>query len=178
MKPVPSKWTFCEKQLCLDGISFLYKDRCVLRSDKQQEYINYASDHIYEPVATHEVITMMLCLTAAEDLDMEGPYVDNTYLYVKFDIQIIMENQRKSIHIFKRPCMVFLLLMSLYGTRQEGRIWGCVIHSDLLKLGFKVSRFDSILYFFRRGDSFFILFIVVADISFLNQRKSLLNQIM
>lgn len=148
---VPFKWTFRAKELDQDGTSFLNKDRSVPCGDKQHEYIDYEPDKMYGPLDTNETIRMMLSLTAGEDLNTEGVDVDNAYLYAKLDIPTIMTQPTNRSSIIEKPGMVCLLLMSLYGTRQAGHIWGSVIHNDLLKSGFKVSTFDRRLYFFRRG---------------------------
>lgn len=88
-----------------------------------------------------------------------------------------MKQSTDSSGIVARSGMDFPLLMSLYGTLQAGRILESVIHNNLLKWGLKVSNFDPRLYFFRRGQSFIIILIVVLDISFSTNDNTLLNQV-
>ena len=95
MKPVPFKWTLRAKQMNSDGINFLYKVRCVLRGDKNEEYIDFDPKNIYAPIATHESIRALISSSTNKDLLLEEEDVTNAYLYGKLDIPIFMEQPTK-----------------------------------------------------------------------------------
>lgn len=120
--PVPFKWIFRKIKIDHEGKEFLYKSRCVLRGDKQSEYIKFDSDQLYAPVAAHESLRMLLALGCDEEVILEGVDVDNAYLYCKLDIPITMEQPTDSSQILARPGMVSVIFMSLYGTRKAGLI--------------------------------------------------------
>ena len=55
---------------------------------------------------------------------IEGAGMGNGYLYVKLEVQIIMDQSTDSSQQLARPGYVCELIGSLYGRRQAGEIWG------------------------------------------------------
>ena len=51
---------------------------------------------------------------------------------------------------FGNPGDVLLLVKSLYGLKQAGRVWNKTLHAKLLKLGFSRLHSDASLYVYRR----------------------------
>lgn len=107
---------------------------------------------------------------------IEGAEVDGAYLCGKFDISIRMEQTAYPCQVLYRPGMDWILLMYLYGMGQVSRIWGNVIHSHLIKLGFFVSKFDPRLHLITWHNCFIILLIVVDNIVFSSNHEKLLNE--
>lgn len=72
MNPVPYKWNFRAKAIDADNQQFLYKARCVLRSDLQEPYMDYDPEDLYSPVAPHEGLRMVLSIAANSSFITEG----------------------------------------------------------------------------------------------------------
>lgn len=66
---MPLKWTFREKQLDDIGKRFIFKPHYVLRGDFEEEGIEFDSNELYAPVASYELIRLLLCISAKEALD-------------------------------------------------------------------------------------------------------------
>ena len=176
MRPVPFKWSFRAKQIAAEIKEFLYKARCNLRGDMQEEHTDFDPEDLYAPVAAHESIRMLYAISAAFNLILEGGDVNNAYLYGFLDTPIYMKQPTDSTGRERYPGMVCLLLKSIYGARQAGKIWGTVLHQALLEYGFVTSSVESRVYFLRQGSSFIILTIVVDDILFASNEQTTLNE--
>ena len=176
MKPVPFKWAFRAKAVNADRMMYLYKARCNLRGDLQEAGVDFDPDALYAPVAGHESILLLFNYSAAEGLDVEGCDVDNAYVNGFIDIPVIMEQPTDSSRRLAMPGYVCLLVKSLYGARQSGRIWGNVLHEKLTKWGFQPSTVDPRLYFFRQQTGYILLCVVVDDIAFASNNTRLLTQ--
>lgn len=73
------------------------------------------------------------------------------------------------------PSKACLVVKSLYGVRQAGKIWGSYIHKQLLKCDFCHPSQDQHLHFFSRGQHFLILIIVVDDMAFTSVIQQLID---
>lgn len=159
-----------------DGREFLYKARCVLRGDLQTEFIDFNPEELYAPVASHESIRSLLCITAIEDCDVEGCDVDNAYLFGDLDIPIRMKQPTDSSCVIVQPGFDCLLLKSLCGARQAVRIWGNEIHNRLIHWKFIQCSVDPRLYYFSYQSYFIIVCVVVDDIAFASNNPEMMKQ--
>ena len=176
MKPVPFKWAFRAKSINAARMKYLYKARCNLRGDLQEEGIDFDPDALYAPVAGHETLLLLFNYAAAENLDVEGCDGDNAYINGFIDIPIVMAQPTNSSMQLSMPGHACLLVKSLYGARQAGRIWGNLLHEKLTNWGFQPSTVDPRLYFFRQQSNYILLCVVVDDIVFASNNQHLLNQ--
>lgn len=85
MNPVPIKWSFRAKKLDHNEKEFLHKASCNIRGDLQEDYEEYEPEGLYEPVAAHKIIRMLLVIEAATDPHIEVGDVSNAYLYGYID---------------------------------------------------------------------------------------------
>ena len=159
------------------GKNFLEKARCCLRGDKQLAYIDYDPSNIYAPVASHDAIRLLIAIAAAENAQLEGADVSNAYLYGELDIPIIMQQPTDSSQKPAMPGYHCRLHKSIYGTRQAGEIWGSLLDSSLKSWGFLPSQFDNRIYFFRKGEDFITIAVVVDDLAFASNSPVLMNQV-
>ena len=73
------------------AIEFIEKVRCCLHGNRQVIYADYGLMNVNAPVAFHNAIRMLISISAAAELFLEGAYVNNEYLYRYLEIPIIME---------------------------------------------------------------------------------------
>ena len=161
----------------LDGKKFLPKARCVARGDQQEAYVDYDPGGLYALVASHGSLRLILAYAASENIILEGGDISNAYLYGNIDTKIYMEQPTDSSQPKRKPGYVCCLKKSIYGVRQAGNIWGSLVHSELLRWGFQVSKFDCRVYFLRSEFGFVIIAVVVDDISFAASERALLEQV-
>ena len=114
MEPVPYTWVFKQKPLDAEDKKFIGKARCCLRGDRQMIYLDYDSMNVYALVASYDSIRMLISLSAAVGLFLEGAGVRNAYLYGDLDIPIIMEQPTDSSQIQAKPDYACMLHKSLY----------------------------------------------------------------
>lgn len=88
---MPFKWTFRAKQIDDLSKEFLFKARCVLRGDIQEEGVDLNPEELFEPVALHEIIRLLLETISTNDLETEGYDIDNAYLFGDLDMSIRMK---------------------------------------------------------------------------------------
>ena len=178
MNIIKHKWIFRKKPLDAEGKTFLPKARCVARGDLQEAYIDFNPDALYAPVAAHESIRIILAYAASHNLIVEGGDISNAYLYGEIDTTIHMDQPTNYSGKERKPGHVCKLVKSIYGVKQAGNIWGSVVvHGDLIQWGFKVSKFDTRLYFLRVGGQFIIIALVVDDMAFATNSRDLLEQL-
>ena len=183
VKPLPGmniikyKWVFKKKPLDAKGKSYLPKARCVARGDLQEAYIDFDPTNLYAPVAAHESLRLILAYAASTNLILEGGDISNAYLYGSMDKTIFMEQPVDSSGVPRKPNHVWALQKSLYGVRQAGNIWGSALHKELMQWGFNVSKFDSRVYFFKVKQHFIIIAIVVDDMIFAANNRTILEEL-
>ena len=177
MKPLPFIWDFRIKDTAGSLANVLCKARCCLRGDQQIAYRDFDPDNLYAPVVRHETIRVFIVKSSAQGLIVEGADVDNAYLYgdIEDGTIIIMEQPTNSSGIPARPGFVCRLRKSIYGLRQAGYIWGTVIHAKFIEWGFEQSNQDQRLYFYRQGNKFINLILVVDDMAFSSNDRELLE---
>lgn len=135
------------KPLAENDSLFLHYARCCARRDSQEARFDFDSDATYAPVASHESLRMLLALTAADGLIVEGGDVCNAYLYGNIDVTVIIEQPTDSSGIEAQPGMLCKLLKSICGLKQPGNIWGSLLVNTLLSWGIKQSRIYPRLFF-------------------------------
>lgn len=177
MKPIPFLWDFRVNDTYGTDNAVIYKARCCLRGDKQVVYQDFDPHNLYAPVVRHETIRMFLAKVAAQDLILEGADVSNAYLYGDIDAPIIMDQPTNSSGKPHRPGYVCQLNKSIYGARQAGEIWGGVINTKFVSWGFKQSSQDQRLYLMVDGTNFIILIVVVDDMAFASNNRSLIDRL-
>ena len=151
-----------------------HKARWCVRGDQQNPFTDYDPDKTYAPVATHETLRILLAFAGSHILELEGADISNAYLYGKRDIPIIMEQPTDSSRLQRKPGHVAEVHGSIYGTKQAGKIWGSLLETSLTSWKFNTSRYDATIYFFRKGDEFVIVAIVVDSIVFASNSTHLM----
>ena len=122
MNPVPFKWRFRAKRVEDPEMEYIFKERCNLRGDLQEDNIDFDPENLYAPVAAHEPVRLLYSAAGEEDLELEGCDVPNAYLNGSIDLRIIIDQPTNLSGRQAKPGYVCLLLSSIYGARQSGRI--------------------------------------------------------
>ena len=125
-------------------------------------------------MATHETLRILLAFAGSHNLELEGADISNAYLYGKLDIPIIMEQPSDSSRLQRKPGHVAEVHGSMYGTKLDGKIWVSLLGTCLNSWKFTTSRYDARLYFFREGNEFVIVAIVVDAIAFASDSMHLM----
>jgi len=119
--------------------------------------VDFDPDATYAPVARHEKIRMMINFAAAEGLILEGADISNAYLYGGMGVPILIEQPTDSSQLEARPGYGALIMKSIYGVRQAGKLWGSFLGTKLAEWNFVPSRIDPRLYFYNQGSEFIML---------------------
>ena len=176
MNVLKHKWVFKKKPIDEHHTEFLCKARCVTCGDLQEAYLDFNPDSPYAPVASNEILRLIIAFAAKNNLILDGGDVANTYLYGKIDVPIFLEQPTDSSGNEQYPGKVCQLYESFYGVRQAANIWGSTFHTKIISWGFRVSNFDVGIYFLKAGNSFIILAIVVDDMCFASNDSDLLEE--
>lgn len=104
----------------------------------------------------------------AEGLMFEDFDLPNAYLFGKITggLKIILTQPKNSTGIPVMPGYLCQLHKSIDGLCQVGEISGSVIHNKFITFGFRQSTKYPRLYFYKKGNSFINLIIVVDDMAF------------
>lgn len=143
----------------------------------QEARIDYDPDATYAPVASHESIPLLFAIAARDGLIVEGGDVSNAYLYGEIDVEVLIEQPTDSSGREAQPGKICRLLKSMYGLKQAGNIWGSLLCGTLLNWNFTQSKVDQRVFFMQVGNMFFIVIIVVGDMSFVSNSLSLLEEL-
>lgn len=96
---------------------YVYKARCVLPGDLQEENIDFNPEDLFAPVASNETIRLVIELTEYKELEVEGCAVDTAYLFGDLDITIRMRQLTNYSMIVSKPGCDVLFIKYLYGAR-------------------------------------------------------------
>ena len=175
MSPIPITWDFRLKPINREGTVFLHKARCVVRGDLQVAGIDFDPEKLYAPVASHAAIHALIAIAAERKLLIEGADISHAYLHGRIDIPIIIEQPRSSDGKELKPGMVCELLKCMYGLKQAGSIWGCLLIVQLISWGFIRIYSDQRVLVKVVGIEFVIMAIVVDDMIFISNSANLLD---
>ena len=108
--------------------------------------MEFNPDTLYAPVASHECIRLVMNLSASEGLHLEGCDVDKAYVSGLIEIPIVMKQPADLSQKLAWTGYASLLVRSLYGARQAGRICGSSLHDKLKFWGLQQSTIEQRLY--------------------------------
>ena len=152
-KPVKCRWVFAKKS---DG---RYKAHLVAKGFSQIYGEDY--NEVFSPVTRFETVRMLLAYACRNDWEIESLDVKTVFLYGQLDEEIYME-QPEGFKVPGSGNKVYRLLRALYGLKQAALAWNKELHKSLLKLGFKRSKANPRVYYYR-DKSGIMLFIVYVD---------------
>ena len=140
VKPLHSKWVFKTKTNS-DGTIERFKARLVACGNEQEKGVNY--DNTFAPVLDMATASFILAMGAIWGVPPRHGDIPNAYVRAEGekDFKIYMQvpkgmslNEEEQANGGHDP--VLLLLMSLYGLKQAGRLWNALLHNHLIKNGY------------------------------------------
>jgi hypothetical protein len=140
---IKSKWVYKVKEI--QGFLDRLKARLVACGYSQRWLEDY--DETFAPVLRGKTLRTLLTLAASYDLVLEAMDVGNAFLNASMpkEQQVYMEQPPGFIEQGKEG-WVWLLLKSLYGLKQAGRLWNKELDAFIVSLGFTRLISDPCLY--------------------------------
>ena len=140
---VQCKWVYKIKYTSTGAID-KYKARLVAKGYSQVHGINY--DETFSPVIKHDSITVIFAISAVFRMHMRQFDIGTAYLNNDLTTRIYMRQPEGFINL-KLPKHVCLLLKSLYGLKQSGRLWKHTFDSFLKLYNLLTSDVDTCVYY-------------------------------
>jgi hypothetical protein len=167
-RPLHSKWVFKTKLDANGGIE-RFKARLVACGNEQQYGVNY--EDTFAPVLDLATARLVLALSVlwkqpARHGDIPAAYTRATlesqtdiYMYPPHGMRLSEEERLAG---GEEP--VLKLQRSLYGLKQAGRLWNCLLHEELIRLGYSRCVTDLCLYCKRSNEGTAIVGVYVDDL--------------
>lgn len=147
-KIVSCKWIFKKKIESADNDKIRFKARLVARGFTQEHGIDY--NEVFSPVVKHASIRILLAVVAKLDWELEQLDVRTAFLHGDLEETIYMQQPEGFIKPGEEA-KVCLLKKSLYGLKQASRQWHLRFDSQMQRMGFSRSKYDSCVYIKRKG---------------------------
>lgn len=90
---------------------------------------------------------------------------------------VIMKQPANSSRILRQPEKDCIVVKSLYGARQAGKMLGTFIHDILKSWNIQQSTQNQTLYFWKQNSSFLVLIIIVDDAAFALNDRNMIDKI-
>ena len=167
-KPLHSKWVFKTKLDANGGIE-RFKARLVACGNEQEHGINY--EDTFAPVLDLATARLVLALSVlwkqpARHGDIPAAYTraaleskSDIYMYPPHGMRLTEEERLAGGEV-----PVLKLQRSLYGLKQAGRLWNCLLHEELIRLGYSRCVTDLCLYWKRSSEGTSIVGVYVDDL--------------
>jgi histone deacetylase 1/2 len=138
-----------------------YKARLVAKGYKQRYAIDCGDT--FSPVVKPATIRVVLSLTVSQGSSLRQVDVRNAFLHGHLEEDVYIK-QPSSYENKILPGYVCKLDKALYGLKQAPRAWYSRRSTKLQMLGFKASRADISLFFFKEGPLTLFVLVYVDDI--------------
>jgi hypothetical protein len=171
---VGGKWVYSIKENS-DG-SEKFKARYVAKGYSQVQGIDY--HETFAPTARIASIRLLLQIAVQYGFLIEQMDVKTAYLNAPIDCDIYVDQAEG--FVVKSPSgeeLVYKLNKSLYGLKQSGRNWNCLLHNFVVNNGFIRSDVDTCVYHRCDEDGFALLLIWVDDIIVSASNRCLLDKV-
>jgi transposase InsO family protein len=139
---VKCKWIYRVKTHS-DGTVARYKARLVAQGCTQTYGVDY--EQTFSPVVRHESIRVVLALAAQQDMQIVQFDVCTAFLHSKIDTEIYMKQPLGFVEKGSHD-KVCLILKSLYGFKQSGRLWNKTFDGYLIEFDLHPIEADPCLY--------------------------------
>jgi len=157
---IDCKWVYRIKRKA-DGSIDRHKARLVTKGFKQRYGIDY--EDMFSPVVKASTIRLVLSIAVSNGWSLRQLDVQNVFLHGILEEEVYMR-QPPGYQDKLHPNYLCKLDKALYGLKQAPRAWYHRLSMKLQALGFKPSKGDTSLFFYRKGGLIMYILIYVDDI--------------
>ena len=157
---IDCKWVYRIKRKA-DGSIDRHKARLVAKGFKQRYGIDY--EDTFSPVVKATTIRLVLSIAVSNGWSLRQLDVHNAFLHGVLEEEVYMR-QPPGYQDKLHPNYLCKLDKALYGLKQAPRAWYHRLSMKLQALGFKPSKGDTSLFFYRKGGLIMYILIYVDDI--------------
>jgi histone deacetylase 1/2 len=153
-------WVYKVKRKA-DGSIDKYKARLVAKGCTQQYGIYY--EDTFNLVVKATTIHLVLSVAVSHGWHLRQLDVQNSFLHGFLEEEVYMW-QSPGYEDKNSPRYVSKLDKALYGLKQAPRAWYSRLSAKLISLGFKPSKVDTSLFYYRKGPHVIFMVVYVDDI--------------
>ena len=157
---IDCKWVYKVKRKA-DGSIDRHKARLVAKGFKQRYGIDY--EDTFSPVVKAATIRLILSIAVSNGWSLRQLDVQNAFLHGVLEEEVYMK-QPPGYQDELHPNYVCKLDKALYGLKQAPRAWYHRLSMKLQTLGFKPSKGDTSLFYFKKGNLVMYILVYVDDI--------------
>ena len=173
-KPVGGRWVYSIK-LDSEG-NEKFKARFVAKGFSQLPGVDF--NETFSPTARITSVRSLMQVAVQHDLVIHQMDVKTAFLNAPIDCELYIEQPEGfAVQNEQGNKLVGKLNKSLYGLKQSGRNWHCMLHSYLLELNFSQSLADTCVYTRHGKNEMSILIVWVDDIIIASSSLSIVNNI-
>jgi hypothetical protein len=171
---IDCKWVYKTKRKQDDSLD-RYKARLVAKGFKQRYGIDY--EDTFSPVVKAATIRIILSIAVSRNWTLRQLDVHNAFLHGVLEEEVYMR-QPPGYEDKEHPDYVCKLDKALYGLKQAPRAWFSRLSEKLVELGFKGSKADTSLFYFKRGDVIMFALIYVDDIIVVSSKQEAVSALL
>jgi histone deacetylase 1/2 len=154
------KWVYKVKRKA-DGSVDRYKAQLVAKGFKQRYGIDY--EDTFSMVVKAATVRLILSIAVSNGWSLRQLDVKNAFLHGVLEEEVYMD-QPPGYAAKHHPNFVCKLEKALYGLKQAPRAWYARLCSKLIALGFKPSKADTSLFYYKKGGITVFVLVYVDDI--------------
>ena len=157
---VRCKWIFKIKEGLSGSEPRRFKARLVAKGYTQKEGIDFKK--VFSPVVIHALITVILAITAVQDMELDQLDVKTSFLHGRLEKEILM-SQPEGYVFPGKEYHVCQLKKSLYELKQSSRQWYLRFDEFMQMHELVRCNYDCCVYYKIIKDSLYIYLILYVD---------------